>query len=384
MCPEGSFAWFTFTRRLPAILESLLREPRWSDGARARLQKLSGSVPFGSVPAAVDAATPDGDFWRAFLHARRSARWIDLPFLEAEAIFYVALLDAVDPGAARAIDPFSSTKGPALVQAAAHLPKLAASVPRGGAPRADAIAAALRLSLAGNVADLSQLARTRNHSDSDRRLLRDDASAVVRLLERAPASAIVDLVLDNAGEELFGDLALIDVLLGAFPSMQIRAHYKPRPHFVSDATRTDWEAALAALESHPTLDVQSWWRRLDGALSSGRLHTATHAFWCRPSPWAELPADLRATLSQAHVIISKGDLNYRRYVEDRAWSHDTSASDVWLSDLPPVLALRVLKSELVVGLERAVMEAAARAEPDWLFSGRNAVVQLFSSNESSG
>jgi hypothetical protein len=379
MCPEGSFARFTLTRRIPAIVESIQHEGRWSTGARDRLQTLSRSIPFGSVPAAVDASTPDGDFWQAFLRARRNARWIDLPFLDAEAIFYVALLDAVDPGGAQAIDPFSSTKDPALAQATTHLSRLIASVPRGGA-RSEASATALRLSLAGNVADLSQLAGTRAHSE--RRLLCDDTSAVVQLLERAPSSAIVDLVLDNAGEELFGDLALIDVLLDAFPSLQVRAHHKPRPHFVSDATLGDWNAALAALERHAAPEVQAWWRRLDGALRSGRLRTATHPFWCRPSPWAEMPADLRATLSQAHVVVLKGDLNYRRYVEDRAWPHDTSAIDLWLPELPPVLALRVLKSDVAVGLARDVTEELSRAEPDWPYSGRNAVVQLFSSGAS--
>jgi hypothetical protein len=374
MCPEGSFARFTLTRRMPSIVESILNEARWSAEARDRLRALLGSLPFGSVPAAVDAATPDGAFWRAFLDARRTARWIDLPFLDAEAIFYVALLDAVDPGGARAVDPFASTKGAALAHATAQLPRFVAGVPRDG----DAIAAALRSSLAGNVADLSQLAGTRAHAE--RRLLCDDTSAFVRLLERAPSSAIVDLVLDNAGEELFGDLALIDALLGAFPSLQIRAHYKPRPHFVSDATLGDWGAALAALERHSSPALRAWWQRLDGALRSGRLRTATHAFWCRPSPWAELPADLRAPLSQAHVVVLKGDLNYRRYVEDRAWPHDTSTIDLWLPELPPVLALRVLKSELAVGLPRDATEDLSRAEPDWLFNGRNAVVQLFPSD----
>jgi hypothetical protein len=81
--------------------------------------------------------------------------------------------------------------------------------------------------------------------------------------------------------------------------------------------------------------------------------------------------------------VLKGDLNYRRYVEDRAWPHDTAASDLWLSDLPPVLALRVLKSEVAVGLERDVTEDLSRTEPDWLFNGRNAVVQLFSSGDQS-
>ena len=168
--------------------------------------------------------------------------------------------------------------------------------------------------------------------------------------------------------------------LGAFPSLQIRAHYKPRPHFVSDATLGDWDAALAALERHSSPALRAWWQRLDGALRSGRLRTATHAFWCRPSPWAELPADLRAPLSQAHVVVLKGDLNYRRYVEDRAWPHDTSTIDLWLPELPPVLALRVLKSELAVGLPRDATEDLSRAEPDWLFNGRNAVVQLFPSD----
>jgi uncharacterized protein with ATP-grasp and redox domains len=375
-CDEGTFARLTLCRRMPAVLGAVLAESPWPPPAQGRLRALLGSIPFGVIPASFGPATPDAAFWRAYLGARRGATWISLPFLEAEEIFYAALFDAISDVGSPVPDPFAPIKRRGLSQALESLPALAAAVSREDLPRAEAVAVGLRLSLAGNVADLSQLPSATT-APGARNLLCDDTSNAVRRLDAGGPSAVLDLVLDNAGEELVGDLALVDVLLRRFPVLRIRAHHKSRPHFVSDATRADWDEALSALAHHGEPEVRAWGERLRGATRAGRLCPLTHDFWCRPSPWAEMPTDLRATLREAHLIVLKGDLNYRRYVEDRAWPHNVPARALWLSDMPPVLALRVLKSELVVGVERDVAETLAVREPDWLYSGRHAMIQLF-------
>jgi Damage-control phosphatase ARMT1-like domain len=75
------------------------------------------------------------------------------------------------------------------------------------------------------------------------------------------------------------------------------------------------------------------------------------------------------------VVMSKGDLNYRRFVGDRAWPADTPVA-VAAGAVPfASYALRVLKSDAVAGVEPGVVARAAAADPDWRTDGSFALVQ---------
>lgn len=57
----------------------------------------------------------------------------------------------------------------------------------------------------------------------------------------------VDIVLDNAGFELFGDLCLAELLLEAKLASKIYFHVKAMPWFVSDTTLRDFTWTLEML-----------------------------------------------------------------------------------------------------------------------------------------
>ena len=84
---------------------------------------------------------------------------------------------------------------------------------------------------------------------------------------------------------------------------------------------------------------------------------------------------LAEELASGHVVISKGDLNYRRHFGDRDWPWETparvAASGVGFRSV----LIRVLKSEILVGADRATVSVLAADDPEWLTSGRFGLIQ---------
>ena len=107
---------------------------------------------------------------------------------------------------------------------------------------------------------------------------------------------------------------------------------------------------------------------------AGRLLLCDDAFWATPLTFAEMTSPLREQLASSRVLILKGDLNYRRYVQDRMWPLDSPAARHRVPSLPPALALRVLKSELAVGLSAEVVAKLHAAD---LYDGKNSIIQQF-------
>jgi hypothetical protein len=94
----------------------------------------------------------------------------------------------------------------------------------------------------------------------------------------------------------------------------------------------------------------------------------------------EMPSSLRHELGEAALVISKGDANYRRLVGDRHWPFDTSLEDVWTYFPTSLLALRVSKSQVMVGLQRGQAGELDQIDPQWMTNGRWGLVQFYRRN----
>jgi hypothetical protein len=341
----GSFPESVLLQRHPAIVRQVRDGHPYPPSVRAALEALLHEVTTGVIEPV--------DGW-----GRAGERWVDQPFLWAEGLFYRKLLDAVGffgPGPWQGIDPF----GPQKARELSELP----------APTVLPLVDALDAALWGNRADLS-FRLLRADAPGHPALVADDRAAVLELLDREPGGTVC-LIADNAGAELLADLLLIDQLLDSGAAARVELHLKAHPTFVSDATTADLVATLERVAASPP------GQRLWAALTDGRLAVEAHPFFTAPLPYHELPADLAARFAEARLTIVKGDLNYRRLVGDLHWPPTASFQEL-TAYLPggPVVALRTLKSDVVVGLaERTVAELDA-TDPGWRASGRYALVQL--------
>ncbi len=198
-------------------------------------------------------------------------------------------------------------------------------------------------------------------------LLADDTpKAVDNLLRRSPAETRVDILVDNAGFELVGDLALADYLLSCVGIREVRLHVKPHPTYVSDAVDQDVRETVSYLKKSDFPEVRAFGGRLNTLLDGQRLQLAASFFWTSPLPAWEMPEALRRELSASSLVISKGDAHYRRLLGDLNWPVTTPFSDILAYFPAPMPALRTLKAELACGMAPGQAEKASRKDPTWI------------------
>jgi hypothetical protein len=376
----GSFARDTLARRVPEILA----DTRWRLGpipaeVGAALDQLDAELRAGPLRGLTEP-TADREEWdRAtapFVAQGRS--WLDLPWYFAEAYFYRRILQATGyfgAGALAGRDPFAGHKAEewAPLEGPRRCAELLHTAPAGGSARLRAL---LLGSLWGNRADLSyNVARelgTFVGAASD--LLVDHSPQVVHLLEERRPGRIV-LIADNAGTELLMDLALVDHLLSVTGVARVDMHVKAHPFFVSDTIAADVDVARGALagSGHPLTEALG--DRLEGHRAAHKLRVSSHPFYTSSRHYPELPEDLREDLAASDLVILKGDANYRRLCSDSRWPPETPFAEVVSYFPAPLVALRTLKAEVVVGLPAGMAERLAKEDSRWMVNGQRGLIQ---------
>jgi uncharacterized protein with ATP-grasp and redox domains len=386
----GSFAEDTLSRRLPGIARSLLYEP-WHPQAQTWLQALVDDMPHGRLRPIQDPGAPDIANWQADLQPYLGQTWLDAPWFVAEIYFFRRILEATgyfQPGPGQGVDPYRSQKAKGqsgvieqLEQALARLEQPQAK--HGNEPLQQRLVRLFHTVVWGNRADLSVWpvgkAKPQTPPDGPLRaqLLVDDTPAAAEfILEQANGLTIVDFILDNVGLELAYDLLLADFLLNHGLAKQVRLHAKPFPTYVSDATIPDIRALVAFLAQAPEPGVRNLGLRLQACLDDDRLHLQTSLFWTSPLPAWEMPPELRQELARGNLLISKGDANYRRWLGDRHWPFITPVQQIIAYHPAPLLLMRVMKAEIVAGLQPGQPERLYQADPTWLFDGRSGLIQF--------
>ena len=376
----GSFARSTITVRQPLLVERLIRENGYSaeivhDLRRLREEMLS--LPFQPLRE----STPDTASWNDLIASHPRQSWLDASWYLAEAFFYRRLLEAVryfQAGPWRSVDPFASQKQAQQARAVEEF----RAVPGELANRqtARAFEAMLHSSLWGNRADLSNLsmravprsglaARQERHN-----IIADDTDRVLSVLSCGVRR--VDLVADNVGMDALSDLALVDFLLSRGWVDVVVVHLKDRPFFVSDAMVPDVTALLSKLERSPRVTTRQLGERLGTHLKSDRLRLADDSFWATGLMFRDLPSRISRELSLADLVILKGDVNYRRLLDDRHWAFTTPMATCGGYFPAQFLVLRTLKGEILAGLAPGKAESCAREDSAWLTNGERGVIQM--------
>ncbi|CAD6191640.1 unnamed protein product [Caenorhabditis auriculariae] len=252
----------------------------------------------------------------------------------------------------------------------------------------------LKMCLWGNRADLSLsggdravLAQSSMIASTKREnfILVDDLNTallnyIYPLHKKEKGTRRIDIVLDNAGVELMGDLILAEYFLSMGFADKVVLHGKEFPYFVSDTTKGDFDWTLEQLKEAGE-NCAKLQERLAQRLEKGELVWNAHPFWTFPHAYFEMPTEcpeLYEELKKASFAFFKGDLNYRKLVGDRDWDFETPFVTTLRGFAPcPFLALRTLKAETLAGLSR---ETAIRVldfeDNQWLVSGEYAVCQL--------
>ncbi|KAI8476467.1 MAG: hypothetical protein J3K34DRAFT_455780 [Monoraphidium minutum] len=450
-CEAGSFAEGTIKQRLPAImgtvlsdLDRLAKAPGFAgDAARAaqiaaaaeavkQLQRempadatLTPIAPPPGAPAFLGAVAEWTNAAVAAWQARAAAGgagagaasggWLGLPWLTVECYLYarLACIMVQQPALAEArYDPFEQQKLQALLRSGAAVVELAAAAEKLHADQAAAGGGAdvtkhhlqevFQYSLWGNKTDLSMLVDASKldvnasvkgaaaGAGAGGNLIVDEFEGVWAGLQAKAAGGRMDVILDNAGLELYTDLVLADFLVEAGLADKVHLHGKLLPWFVSDTMDKDLEEVISILEAGAPpegmqVSQQQWGpvqrlaKRWRGHLAAGRWVYRDHAFWTTPFPfwWMEqVSPDLYSDLFASKLLIFKGDLNYRKLAYDCRWPLDAPFAAALGPFRPaPLVTLRTLKADVMAGLVPGQGAALDAVDPDWQVNGKFGVVQ---------
>ena len=193
--------------------------------------------------------------------------------------------------------------------------------------------------------DIQKLQGSKARKESEKNILVNDLTEAFSSLRGAKGKSErrVDIVLDNAGFELFVDLILAGYLLSANLATQVVLHPKSIPWFVSDVLPHDFSDLLGALadprrffetpspeeemrgdapppplsqrEVDDLVFLMSEWSGFYG----GQLVLRPHRFWTHPGSFWRMEKDAEevwADLKGSELVVFKGDLNYRKLTCD--------------------------------------------------------------------
>ncbi|KAK4645732.1 Hairy/enhancer-of-split with YRPW motif protein 2 [Podospora bellae-mahoneyi] len=452
----NSFGWQTGRRRWPIIITQAIDDTyravahcpdpeKQTEGKRIveALTKLKYEVQHDrALTPLPDDGYPDIATYNAELEQLNSPTWLKSPWLYTECYLFRRIATSFalsshwknyDVFARQKTSTFRSSR-PAVLELAARYKDLMSQLQNHPDQPREAqellFAEMAEICLWGNATDLSLLtsltyediqalqgSEARKKAEANI-LVNDLPSCFAHLLEAKQSGKKerrVDIVLDNAGFELFVDLVLAGYLLSAGLATHVVLHPKSIPWFVSDVLPSDFAALLNALaaprwfyetpsgeeelqgktpEKLSDKEVeelgflfQEWSRfHAEGqlVLRPNRVWTGPGSFWRLPKEAPELVEDLKGS----EVVIFKGDLNYRKLVGDAAWDPTTPFTEA-IGPLGPgsglnILALRTCKADVVVGLPPGKDEELKALEDGggdsgarkWAWNGKWAVVSF--------
>ena len=380
----GSFAYQSIHDRLPSILDRVLSDHLYDEQTMAALLDLKQDLSSGRVRHIQPGVHPDPNPWTQYTEPHLKKRWDELPWFFAETYFYRRVLEAVnyfDQPVGNRYDPFLPQKLQAFERSRTSVQffarrTLALCEQNDG----DALREILLMNLWGNRADLSLWPSGAESApvfryDLQNPLLIDHTQLLEAHLHRQSDSASIDMILDNAGLELVGDLCLALYLLETDLASTVRLHPKANPTFVSDTTREDILLVLGHLAADSDGSVRELGARLKTHQKNRRLILHEDPYWNSPLPGWEMPAEAMEFLRNSTLVILKGDANYRRLVGDRKWDFSTAFPLVCGYFPAPLACLRVLKSEVLIGLAPEQEAQLRDSDPDAFTRGTWGLLQ---------
>ncbi|XP_014204987.1 protein-glutamate O-methyltransferase [Copidosoma floridanum] len=251
----------------------------------------------------------------------------------------------------------------------------------------------IKLNLWGNKCDLSlSTGNVDSQNDNplnlleslDSDILIDNSNEVWRLLCKnvqckTNNNSIVDIVLDNAGYELFTDLCLAIFLMENKLANKIRFYVKRYPWFVSDVTTCDFHWLVEMIKTSDDENIQRFGQVCDKYLKDKSWTIEEESFWTEPFDYSEMKSSnpsLYNKLSEAVLVIFKGDLNYRKLMGDVNWKYTTDFCEALRGFRPTnLLSLRTVKADVCVGLPAGKAEELKKEIPNWMEIGKFGLIQ---------
>lgn len=384
---SNAFANNTMKVRVPAIIaETRDLNPDYPASINAALNQFEASVANGEPIPTLDQQTAfDYDSWLAALEKQQAKisgdlTWHNVEWFFAETYVYRYLMQVVrwyETGR----DPFLPKKRQEI-EGDALWELLDRALDQSGTIEEQWMSL-VAFDLWGNRIDLSYAASMAHGTiTNDDDLLVDNRPQLLAHLQQTATDSgslkgggAVYIIVDNAGSELTMDLVLTDFMLQHVTDTVV-LHVKSHPTFVSDAIPRDIWMTLNEMHQHGKA-ATALSDRLTDAWYADRLKIVPHPFWNSSNFMWDIPSTLHKLMDTARLVIVKGDANYRRVVGDAFWDASTPFVDVMHYLNAPVMCLRTLKSDPIVGLSSTETASQLdKIDPAWRTNGKRGVIQF--------
>ncbi|XP_067626957.1 damage-control phosphatase ARMT1-like isoform X2 [Eurosta solidaginis] len=353
---KQSFAYYTLRSRLPVTLTTIINNItrdkddlvlEFGEKSREEIKNIIGLISKLKYQLQTDkelepfnGIEPDKEVWNNFINQLESGKncFFKTCWLYAECYIYRRLSSFFENSQMLTkFDHFAKQKQKALVNSIEFMEEIL-NVLRKIDCTSDSFRLLLKLNLWGNRCDLSITSGKEIHLDGkpfdlvrryDNNILIDDSNLIVECLRTDNSkNSVVELICDNAGYELFTDLVLADYMIRSNLIDKVRFNLKAIPWFVSDTTINDFTWALQYLQNHSIPILREYGERWQKLLDENKFEIATiDHFWTSPYEYyrmCDINPDLYARLSEARLLIFKGDLNYRKLIGDFSWNFTES------------------------------------------------------------
>lgn len=241
----------------------------------------------------------------------------------------------------------------------------------------------IKLSLNSNSYDLSQLNGRVGHILNPAKCKVGDIDDFMKYIFGLDKSVRLNYLVDNSGVEFFSDLCLARILLNESVS-QVVFHVNVLPIFVSDVISGDKEHLLNAVASYVETisDVEKQAKYKEGlalieemfAGPDPKARICPSFIWNMPTPYGKTGNSIFK--EEDSLLVVKGDLNYRRLVEDKTWIYSKSLEKLTRYISCPALVIRCFKSDLVLDYKWKDYTRNMKEDPDWRGSGKYGVVRF--------
>ena len=358
----NSFASYTAANRFPSIVRSVIENNSFNNEIHDKLELLLRDIPDAELGLLSDSSNVNRRINAAI--KKEKYRWNNAPFIFVENYLYHLLREICNYTDTR-YDYFAFkkdddvlSKKKALLEVIEDSEKLFNCEPD------ESFNQLMHFYLSGNTADLSQ---TKTIDRSNINLLIDDTEKAGGFFR---ASNQIDIVLDNSGEELFYDLLFSKWILSKTKTAAVNLHFKSFPYFVSDAMIMDFYFLLSILSEDKR--GKKFSDAILDYVTRGNIVLHEDNYWTDTNDFSAIPEAIKCIFSKSDVVVFKGDLNYRKLIEDRHWNYNTDIREIVTHRQNNCLIIRVLKSELITNLNTV----PDTANNEWMHNGKYGIIQL--------
>jgi len=413
---KNSFAYPTMKDRVPVIIckvvdllyrnrsEYNMKQPDDLKAVIEDMSKLRYELLTNKPLLPITDDSTDAKVWNEFLSFLKeesddgqNATWFGARWLAVECFVYRRLLESLRKNSTELADYdfFEKQKRESFYGSLSAISSLLTTRDTFGTEKTadkSKLIGLIKISLWGNKCDLSISAGTSqsfHHNPMEQvnalesHLLVDHSEKVTEFLLDMKEGSIVDIVMDNAGFELVSDLCLADYLVSTGLVKKVRLRVKNQPWFVSDTMPHDIEWVLNEMcdgankslnGGDPDPILCKYGQKWKDFVKDSIWTIHSDAFWTYPHDFSMMKKEnpsLYSQLSEANILIFKGDLNYRKLVGDLSWSTETTFLESLQGFNPaPLVALRTLKADVCVGLGDGQAEATATLDENFMVNGK--------------